>query len=353
MALAATLRAKPGESQGSIGPTWPPALATCNRIKGIYPEIIQTGRDVQRFLDGAHAIQREHAGKHTRVHYRAFIERDERTRQGKHWDGLRVEGIRPVDNVVGEGIEMVDLGSNADSRRSTRHVFAEMLRTNFGQTIGRTRPDPASVLEYVGRQDYFLRKLDRMNASAEDLENLARLYVEALPVYMFTITPAILGKLLEDPETIFLVGMHENRRIVASMIAEHSVISVEGRPIHLYELSDFATSASVFGNHQGRKLMTALQIKAIRMIQERYGNSALVYAEDRAPHPAVVLSSFNAGLTPVGALELHVKIGGIKDPRFDEGVPGMETLIPVALIPEKKAVPPTEILELHGVKLAA
>jgi len=269
---------------------------------------------------------------------------------GPQWDGLKVEGIIPSDHIFkGAPVDMVYLGRNTPDRLPIKTVFNKMLKTNCAQTK-HDRPDPASVFSKLESHGYVLERLSRSTSTLQtDLEALALLYKEALPVYMFEITSITLMDLLQNDRNIFLV-VRNNQHIVSSLIAEHASLEIDGRTVSLFELSDFATSEQVFGNHQGYGLMTALQLRAIRMIREICDDEVFVYAEDRGQLPAVVRSSYNAGLTLVGALPIHVMIGGKGDPTLHEGIQGMETLLPVAWLPGSVNAPASrDVLALHDV----
>lgn len=335
---------------GSIGPTWPPQPATSNRLRGIKTEILVTPRDTRAFIDEVHAAQSAHPDL-TRVSLRAFVDRSERIRMGSHWNGLMVEGILPVDHVVGDSVDLVYLGRNTPERMPKADVYRRMLEVNFGQVNGFERPEPGALIERVCGLDYRFDRLSSASVTPKDIHDLVLLYHEAFPVYMFPITDKTIADLLQNDGNIFLVARYKGQ-IVSAMIAEYASLEIQGKPIHMYELSDFATSEAVFGNHQGKKLMAALQIQAITMIHKLYGDEALIYAEDRGQLPAVVRSSLYAGMTPVGALPIHVRIGGKRNADLDEGVPGMETLVPVLWLPSTMRPPSTnEVLEHHGIQI--
>ena len=286
---------------GSIGPR-DPAPATCNRIKGFHPDVLTDRSSVDRFLDRVHTAQDAHPTA-TRTSVRAFIERGMRRKMGPRVNGLRVEGIVPVDHIA-PGVDMVYLGANKEGRIPNRTVFESMVRENHRQTTA-TRPKTQDVNAKIAANGYGIEKLTLETASPTDLDVLVKLYREAFPVYIFEITTQTLKDLLREPGNIFLVARSNSGAIVSSMIAEYSSLDVGGTPVDLYELSDFATDRA----HQGRQLMVSLQIRALSMIEE-IGNPSIIYAEDRGPLPAVVRSSHFAGLSLVGALPAHVTISG-------------------------------------------
>ncbi len=329
---------------GSIGPTWPPALTNSHRLRGIYPGVLATRRQSETFVDEIHRAQQANPD-FSRISIRTFVTRDEHRRLGTRWNGVKVEGIIPVDHVVAPGVDLVYLGHNDTRRTPDPAVFANMLIANFGMVGQVQLSNPNLLMERVSARDYVVERLTRTTLRSKDIQDLVALYHEALPVYMLEITPQTMRDLLDAPDNIFLVARNKSR-IASALIAEHTTIEVDGKPVHLYELSDFAT----FRAHQGNGLMTALQVDAIRRIRSEHGDNAIVYAEDRAPWPAVARSSLQAGLSLAGVLPSHVKIGGVKT--FNEGVPDMETLLPVALLPSGIVPPsPNAILALHGVSL--
>ncbi len=93
-----------------------------------------------------------------------------------------------------------------------------------------------------------------------------------------------------------MIARSPTGNIVGALIGEYAVVPIGGTFLQMCELSDFATLST----HQGRGIMSALQIVAINLIEAKHGSgNVLMFAEDRAALPSVVASSRRAGMVTV------------------------------------------------------
>jgi hypothetical protein len=144
------------------------------------------------------------------------------------------------------------------------------------------------------------------------VRQLLDLYHEAYQEYTFEINSDTINDMLNNGN-IVLVGRSPDGTIVSSLIAEHASVSVDGRQVHLYELSDYATLRA----HRRNGLITAMQIMAVQAIRGLpHGQESIIYAEDRAAWEAVNISSHKAGLVYTGTLEKHCVL--VSDRSFAE-----------------------------------
>ena len=315
-------------------------MATSNRLRGICPKILASPREIEELYSQVTKSHMEAEGV-TRISLRVFLDRS--MRAGLEKDGFRTEGIIPLDKQFGSAIDLVYIGKNTPDRIPQADRLKELLKLNY-DNLSESRK-LAAIGKSSGQYSF-----ERITGQfiGTDLSDLLELYTSAFPIYMTNITNETLTDLLSEPTNIFLVFRFQER-IVSSMIAEHTNILVEGKKLNLFELSDFATSAA----HQGKHLMTHLQINAIQTILQQFGEeNSVIYAENRAPNPAALRSSFYAGLSPVGALPSHVTISGIKI--FDEGVYDekgnpYETLIPAAYIQNPYQKHAAEVRSICGI----
>ncbi len=293
----------------SIGAHWPPRFDPHNnRVKGVAPFRVLDETTLRTFR-GAIASAEAESPQSTRTTVRVFMLREMCKALRAQMDGVAngtIEAVIPADRVF-PGFDLVYFGQNASSRTSLPAVLQE--EGAYVQTVLR---DIEPISEMVAmarltRSGYSLGQLTSCNA--EQTDQLAALFHEAYSAYTFDITPEAIHEMAGNGN-LFLAGFDSSGRIASAMVAEHALISVDGTDVHLYELSDYAT----FRAHRGNGLMTAMQIEAISRIRAlSHGSQSIIFAEDRAPWKAVVLSSVKAGLLHAGTLNKHCTLNGDRD----------------------------------------
>jgi len=283
------------QKTGSIGAAWPPRHDARNsRVKGFCTFKVEDGRTFDRLMTGIRSA-RDANPRATRTTVRAFMEPG--LVNAVEQDGMRVEARVPVDNVF-PGCELAYLGSNSEERMADAAVLREELRSVRG--LSREKEENwDDAVSRIGRGGYSVQQLNgTVNGT---IPQLLELYNEAYERYTFEINENTIAGIL-DNGNIVLVGTDSRERIVSSLIAEHAVIEVDGRPVHLYELSDYAT----LREHRGNGLMTAMQMMVVDHIRDlEHGKESIIYAEDRAAWKAVNISSRKAGLHYCGTLMKH------------------------------------------------
>jgi hypothetical protein len=295
------------EKVGSIGSAAPSFDARNRRIKGFSREPLRTREGLRRLFANIADVEQQNPAS-TRTTVRAFV-------RSELVEGIRgdpdlpynVEAVVPADNVL-PGYSMTYFGRN--SRIADPEVFAaELESVKIISTIAQVSRRRA--IDRVTNAGYSISVLE--NPSEHDVNRMLELYNEAYQLYTFEINSSTIRDMLNNGNVV-LVARDAEGQIASSLIAEHCVLDLEGRaPVHLYELSDYAT----FRTDRGNGLITAMQIEVVNILRAIRGEEAVIYAEDRAAWRAVNISSVKAGLNYCGTLPLHCLL--VSDRDFDHG----------------------------------
>ncbi|MFH1784971.1 MAG: hypothetical protein ABH842_00945 [Candidatus Micrarchaeota archaeon] len=294
---------------GSVGAVWPARYDGHNsRIKGFCTERILARRDLDRMVGSVHDIQAAHP-QATRTTVRAFVGKGllEGIRKA---DGLDVEAVVPADRIM-PGFSMVYFGRN----RSERMPDPEVLKAEIDSLARMAGIEPVTTTEAARRisdAGYAISPVDQNGAKQRDIARLLALYREAYEKYTFDITEGSMEEMLSNGNIVVVARERTTQDIVASLIAEHCTLIIDGQTVHLFELSDFAT----FRAHRGNGLMTLMQMDARVAIRRLHGDDAVIYSENRAPWEAVNRSSQKAGFTYCGTLPKHCIL--VSDRDFNE-----------------------------------
>ncbi len=337
---------------GSVGATWPARFENENgRTKGFFPGKIVMREQAYRMLSEARGMQIEHH-RSTRSTVRAFV-RDgliEPLRRDERMAPYEIEAVIPAHHVM-PGYELVYFGWNQESRRTIGRIralereivvrMADIQPTTYDAAMQRIAGEHSTERS----REYLVERITSLNPRIEipgqhrrgyvrtesspemardtaDLDDLEALYQEAYQEYTFPITRETILSMI-NPNNILLVARRNDydlpltrNPIVSAMIAECCELEIEGEQITLIEFSDFATRIE----HEGKGLITALQMEAIRIIREEMASKCIIYAENRAPWTAVNISIARAGFIYAGTVETHCRLEARRDAVF-EGLP--------------------------------
>jgi len=298
------------EKVGSIGSAVPRFDSRNSRIKGFSPRAENTREGLHSLFSKISEVEKQHP-QSTRTTVRAFV-RQELVEGLRGETGLpyQVEAVVPADNAL-PGHSMVYFGQNKEQRLPSPEVFAaEQESVNLVSRASAV--DRISARHRTTEAGYTISRLQA--PSANDIAQVLRLYREAYQLYTFEINEVTVRDVLNNGN-IVLVGRDEKGNIVSSLIAEHCTLEIESRgPVHIYELSDYAT----FRSHRGNGLITAMQIEIANILRSMPGGErAIIYSEDRAAWRAVNISSVKAGMRYCGTLPLHCLL--VSDRDFDQG----------------------------------
>jgi len=293
------------EKAGSVGAAWPPRFDAHNmRVKGFCTRAIGSMEDARGMFREVQAAQAA-SPQATRTTIRAFVE-------SGLVEGLRCETPIPIEasfdagNAL-EGHSIVYFGETSPSRMPPPDV-AERELASVKEVTGLARVEWKEAISRIAGAGYGIARLN--GESRQQVGRLLELYQEAYQEYTFTLTMQTVGDMLSNGN-IVIVGHDRNEQVVSALIAEHVELSLEhGRTVHLFELSDYAT----FKAHRGMGLITLMQMEAINAIRKMPGGeSAIIYAEDRAAWMAVNRSSQRAGMDYCGTLTQHCVIVSDRD----------------------------------------
>jgi len=306
--MALTQAVANGGKVGSIGAAWPPAFDANNaRVKGFCPAIIMSRNELEREAFAyANSARRAHP-EATRTTFRAFVRRDLTEgiiRLNGNMD-FSVEAAVPAGNAM-PGFDLVYFGRNDSMRTPLAETRREENESVAAIRQSVARVSPAVAMARLTSNGYQVSMpINGELHNERDIEALLRLYQEAYQHYTFSINETTIQVMIGNGNRVVMARDSE-RQIASALIAEECELRLgNGRLVRLYELSDFAT----FRKDRGNGLMTALQIEAVRLIRNLPGGeSAIIYAEDRAPWGAVNKSSQQAGLSFAGTLPWHCSI---------------------------------------------
>lgn len=305
----AQLAQRTTEKVGSIGSAAPSFDSRNRRVKGFSRTPERTRDGLNRLFARVAGIERANP-QSTRTTVRAFVRHElVESIRGDPELPYDVEAVVPADNAL-PGYSMVYFGRNTESRTPDPEVFAaEMESVGIISDISPVDRYPA--LTRVMDNGYCISVLEQ--PSEPDVRQMLALYNEAYQLYTFEINDDTIRDVLNNGNVV-LVGRDRNGNIASSLIAEHCVLELDGRePVHVYELSDYAT----FRAHRGNGLITAMQIEVVNTLRAMRGEEAIIYAEDRAAWRAVNISSVKAGMEYCGTLPLHCLLMSDRD--FDHG----------------------------------
>lgn len=288
----------------SIGGAWPPLFEPHNRrVKGIYTRsVIGSNEELTYVLQRARGAMAETGA--TRGTVRVFVS----PRVDVGTEGIanlmRREAAIPTHHVFPEST-LVYFGYNLPGRSSAKRTLQQETRF-VAQTHGSTSRKKADKrLSDKGLEIESLR-----NPSQADIARIQKIYQEAFPTYIFGFTAESLRRLLGDGNLV-IVGRSPapEREIVSILVAEPLRLNLEGTQVTFYELSPYATDSE----WRGKGLMTAIQMEAIRQLRGK--ESAIIYAEARAPWTPATIASIRAGMICAGTLEQHCVLNGVRDIR--------------------------------------
>jgi hypothetical protein len=298
------------EKVGSIGSAVPRFDSRNSRIKGFSPRTEHTREGLHSLFARIAEVEKQHP-QSTRTTVRAFVRQE-------LVEGLRrepelpysMEAVVSADNAL-PGYSMVYFGRNREQRLPNLEVFSAELES-VSLVSQSSAVDRNAAIQRTAEAGYTISRLQA--PSANDIAQVLRLYREAYQLYTFEINEVTVRDVLNNGN-IVLVGRDEKGNIVSSLIAEHCTLEIESRgPVHIYELSDYAT----FRSHRGNGLITAMQIEIAEILRSMPGGErAIVYSEDRAAWRAVNISSVKAGMRYCGTLPLHCLL--VSDRDFDQG----------------------------------
>ncbi|MFZ5500975.1 MAG: GNAT family N-acetyltransferase, partial [Candidatus Micrarchaeota archaeon] len=243
------------QKTGSVGASWPPHYDERNRrVKGFCTRLIDDASGLKRMFKEIRTAEEMGAGA-TRTTVRAFV----REGLSEGLMGHHIEARFSVSNAL-PGYELLYFGRNSEDRTSDDSVLRKEMDC-VRRMLALERAEPGSARGRVASAGY---TTSRLNGDGQaEVGRLVELYREAYQEYTFELTPQTVSEMLSNGN-VFIVGRDRNGRVVSSLAAEHVELALEdGRSVHLYELSDYAT----FREHRGNGLMTLMQMEVVETIR--------------------------------------------------------------------------------------
>lgn len=298
------------EKMGSIGAIWPPYYDSHNkRIKGFYPVLVNNTYQLISMFEEVRKVEEQH-NKATRTTFRMFAKKEVLTEEiikerveGQYCIEARID----AENVL-PGYEIVYFGRNAEERMPDDETLKKE-KASIKWILENVRP--ISIEDAIGRlgEEYTISTLGSDIAELTDIDRLLKLYDEAYESYTFDINETTISKMFSNGN-IGMVCRKAESEIVACLIAEHCKIELkQGLLVHLYELSDAATSKE----HRGNGLITAMMRVAVNIIKNLHRGDAIIYGEARAAWEAINISSQKIGGEYCGTLLQHCVLVSDRD----------------------------------------
>lgn len=301
----------------SIGAAWPPQPSNNNRLKGFYPELVETADGLDE-LERAFWESHESEGRmFDRTTVRAvgssamLLDALER--------GMPIEAAMPV---AGEGdLQMMYVGVNGSGRGIepdylARHRAVLEESREAVKEPSRHQPEALDIRTVRGS--------DAVEASMS--ERFMSLYET------FGFSEGEVRELLANPDNTIAYLENEEGEILSTCLAEHGEVRLGHTCLSLYEITEAVTRADM----RGRGYYTAVSgtlgrtvISGLVAPRLENGEAAAVYGESNLSSPGVVYSARRNGRVvaadvrpPVGALPAswgilpqNYKVNDGSDPR--------------------------------------
>ncbi|MBD3303654.1 GNAT family N-acetyltransferase [Candidatus Woesearchaeota archaeon] len=233
--------------------------------------------------------------------------------------GLSIEGIVPLTSGRYQGISIVYLGWNDESRLSRQEYFAEQ-QTALNRVTSLERRN--SLREVPA--GYSIEEL--VSPTPQDVSQVIDLMHEAYSrdgrlLMWYTPTHKAVRKVLND--SVCYIAREYSGKIVSMTAAERAEnVMIGGKNVAVYEASDGAT----LREHRGKGLLQSCLARLL--CDPRIQKADSIYAEARIAHTPILRAMHNAGFQNYGVIRNHCLIGGDRDLLEDQDI---ETLVIFAL----------------------
>lgn len=272
----------------SIGEAiWPPRLASEQRMKGIYPQVVETVDDLATLIGEFDAFP--FAEEITRYSARLVVGKEvlkELDGEGKTSLQKYLEGFIDLEGTGIEQLEdciMVYVGKN----HPTRTTPTIELESEINLARGIFSEDTISSHTH-DRSGYSFREIDGQDRENKDLINQYAVLYRA-----FGWNEDQVRDLLENPNNT-LIACFEGDMLVSAGMAERGVLNLRRRgrevPLVMYEITEAATSEA----YRGKGLYTEVARQLLRILAQR-PDTNLVYAESNLSAPGVLKSARQQG----------------------------------------------------------
>lgn len=316
---------EPGQGVSSIGPKWPPARVSAERIKGFYtPGMLDTLEQFQKdffpsfneYLVSPLFGEKSEQG-FTRVSMRAVVSNEVIMNLPEEYRGF-VEAIIPLKETqpAFENHSIVYFGANHQDRISDSHLMDENW-SNLAIALDREPRNPKKILEKIKESAYEFSVIENIGEPDEGLiEEVFRL------IKRFKYDLKETKKILTDPTFTLGVARKEGK-IVAVGLAETNEIEIGENKLTIVEL----TEASTDKDHLGKGLYLGISTSLLKFLSDKSKSLGfngkeldLVFAESNGSAKGVLITAVyqnrtfatevcnQMGYPGKGMLPLHVPI---------------------------------------------
>ncbi len=279
-----------GSLTSSIGADWPPVHGTNERIRGFYPQTVESDADVLDFIDEFESLQRltEQADGVDRLSIRVVASAGMIATM--HARGVHIEGTLPVAHKDRElyiaYTAWNDPARRMDDERLSQHhriIDAVMQRP-------RIYDDPRETLRSKGFEP---RVIDG-SVPAEDRIAEAPKFFDLYG--RFNYDQADVRALLTDP-TNTIAYVEDEHGLASTVLAERADVEVDGcGTIRLVELTEAVTRPELQG-HDLYRAVSGIVTRAIveaNMLQPEQPVNVL-YGESNLSSPGVIFAAWKNG----------------------------------------------------------
>jgi hypothetical protein len=316
---------EPGQDVSSIGPKWPPARASAERIKGFYtPGPLNTLEQFkndffpsfEEYLNSPLFGEESEHG-YSRISMRAVVSNDLVYCLHGEYRPF-VEAIIPLSGSqpAFENHSIVYFGVNHQSRRSDDHRL-EQNWANLDMALQRRSKNPQEIIQKPYDLGYSLEVIESMG---DPDEALVQEVFQLIKRFKYDVKDT--HRILADP-TFTLGVARKDGNIVAVGLAETNEIQIGEDMLTLVEL----TEASTDQNHLHKGLYSGIATTLLQYLAQRsseFGFNSreadMIYGESNGSAPGVLITAAYQGRTFAtdvcnqfgyegkGMLPLHVPI---------------------------------------------
>lgn len=243
----------------SIGANWPPSISPNNRLRGFYPEYVESSQQLDEFTSefekGVAALEPDYVDRLSLrliTHGRGITALNE--------GDIKIEGVLPVAGLdVSEELFIVYTACNLPTRRMSQTKLDEHKQTiTDAHQKAKTSDDPYSELRDRGRSPKFLdtslTTIERANLTPRFLDCYAKFGYDDVQV----------EELLANPNNTIAYIEDDVGSVISTVMAEHAVIDIQGLPtVDMVEITEAFTLPEYRGMSFYRLLSKCLSDEVI------------------------------------------------------------------------------------------
>ena len=261
--------------------------ASDNRLKGVYPSLIQTQEQFLGFQQSFNS-QKEQVGTdspYTRLQYRALLTADLIGEiKTDDFIGNHLEAVIPLDLEDGSQY-FLGYFSHNDINRVADERDSQKSLSNFDKTSKKETLSAYDLITGIPDEYQVMPLVEYRELSGNTLGTISIRVLELYKRFGWDSLEAI-QKLLSDPDSEFAVAVHKGE-IVSLGMAETAKLHISDMTIHQVEI----TEASSDEAHEGKGLYKAVSQMLMLQVAQRSLDEGVRYfqfSESNALSPAVL-----------------------------------------------------------------